>query len=146
VDTLAPFIALTLFVIVVVLSQIVEVKYKPQELSDEQENAVHAQNKLIKFAMLMFLFVSAVNFLIARALPGEYMLNGQISWFFCFPTAVITLMLISVSSIKYRINVWRGRGQRDYPTGGYAVVLGVLGLVVAFGLVFGLAALVIFFL
>lgn len=143
-DNLLPIISAVILVIVVISSQIMKLNPpRPQELTGDQTNAIHGQNKVWAFMLLMFLFVSAVNYLLIKIAPETAPgISVQLSSFLCFPVLVIGILIISVSTIKYQVSSSRGRGQREYPTGGFAVVWGILELIGVFGLV----AMVIFLL
>jgi hypothetical protein len=137
-DELAPYIALTIFVLAVIWSQFTKANPpQPQELAADQRSALHSQTKVWVFVGLMFLLVAAVDFLLFIIMPEKAPeMVMQLLYILCLPTFIIALMIVSVSTIKYKITSNRGRGQRDYPTGGLAVFWGILGLMAAFGLVF----------
>lgn len=139
-DNLLPIISAVILVIVVISSQIMKLNPpKRQELTSDQTNAIHTQHKVWAFIVLMFLFVSGINYLLLKIVPEKApQIGANISFFLCFPVLVIGMLIISVSAIKHQVSP--GRGQ--YLTGGLAVVWGVLELIGAFGLV----AMVIFLL
>lgn len=129
-----------LIVVIVIIVSILEKKNQPppQELTSEQQQAIKDQGWVIFILISLFLLVNGLNALLLKSLALEKAIEIQraFSSFICFPVLILGLIIISISTIKYRVSAMRGRGQYYYPTGGPAVLWGILLLVAALILAF----------
>lgn len=123
------------------LSSVISIKanfetYKtPQNMSLEQRKALEYQFRVGIF-LLVFLLIVLV---LAWGILGlEYCfpdltskLPNLIRFLYWPGFLVIGLMLVSVSAIQKHINLFRGKFERDYPTGKKAVWIGIIGIFVS---------------
>jgi len=94
----------------------------------EEEKVILIRQVIALQVFLPFLLVYVVLFVIGQGVVLNLLNNPFFSLFYILVTFVI-LGYIAVSSIRHRVSILRGRGQRKPLKGRSAVLIGVLTLV-----------------
>jgi hypothetical protein len=110
----------------------------PQELTPNQENSLSKQVWIVGFLIFLFFAVQLIGSLSEQVMPDNARQIRTMMGTFClFPAFILALLVISFSTIKNQICLFRGRGAYYYPTGGCAIIIGIGMLIIAGTLLVG---------
>ena len=99
----------------------------------EKEKMILIRQVMALLVFLPFLLVYVVLFIIGQGVVLNLLNNSSFSLFYLL-VAFVILGYIAVSSIRHRVSILRGRGQRKPLKGRSAVLIGILTLVVLLGI------------
>lgn len=125
-----------IFVIVgIVLFILLDARNKsmpPQELTPNQENSLSKQVWIVGFLIFLFFVVQFIGSFSEQVIPDSApQIRTMLGTFCFFPAFILAMLVISFSTIKNQISLFRERGAYYYPTGGCAIIIGIGMLIMA---------------